>query len=225
MVTAITFPAIVLTYGLYGSFLFTFTIPLFWQVGVLCQPIASLGLKKKFILRSIFIGLVSGMVLGLLGGNILKFLGMSNFSLDDIKGLQYYHVLFNFDLVMKKETGYQLLTKSNTFLDGFLYLLFSVFVIGLGEEVFWRGFIQQKLSRYLPQKAIAVWLTAALFSLMHIYILTVMPINTGIIFLVLIALAAVAWGYLFLYIGNIWAVAISHGLTAFIIWKYYFFRG
>jgi hypothetical protein len=39
----------------------------------------------------------------------------------------------------------------------------------------------------------------------------------------LIAIGGIVWGYLFDVLKNIWVVAISHGITSAIIWKYFFF--
>ncbi len=115
-----------------------------------------------------------------------------------------------------------MLTTSNSTIGLLIYLMFSIFVIGLGEEFFWRGFIQTKISDRLPVN-VAIWLTAISFAFIHCYIFTILPIKAGIIFLALIFIAGLIWGYLFKYFNNVWSSAISHGVVAFVIWKYYFF--
>jgi membrane protease YdiL (CAAX protease family) len=194
---------------------------LLWQVGFLGEPISSLGLKKKFIKSSIITGFISGCVLGLVGGNILKFFGITGYDYSKLQKSQYLFGLFNIPQ-LQKELGYQILTMSNNLLGVYLYLMFCIFIIGLGEELFWRGFVQKKISKRFS-KIFSIWLTATLFSLVHLYIFIVLPIKAGIFFLALIAIVGAFWGYLFEYFNNIWAPAISHGLIAFIIWKYYFF--
>jgi len=220
--TTIFIPLILLFKGIYGSFLFTFSIPLLWQVGFRGEPVSSLGLRKKFSKTSIITGFITGVVLALLSGKILNFLGMTGYTLSNLHKLQSSLGFFKISFPMQKEVGYKLLTTSDTLKGAFLYLLFSIFIIGLGEELFWRGFIQQKISHYFS-KSLSIWLTAILFSLVHLYIFLILPIKGGILFLIAIAIIGAFWGYLFAYFNNIWGPAISHGIVAFIIWKYYFF--
>jgi membrane protease YdiL (CAAX protease family) len=175
------------------------------------------------IKSSIIIGLLSGCILGFLGGNLLKFLGITGYVYSNLHRLQFSIGALNIDFPLQKELGYRLLKVSTTPVGVYVYLLFSIFVIGLGEEIFWRGFIQKKISDYSSMDA-AIWLTAVLFAAIHFYIFAVIPINAGICFLVLIAISGVCWGYLFKYFNNVWSAAISHGSAAFIIWKYYFFK-
>lgn len=71
----------------------------------------------------------------------------------------------------------------------------------------------------------SVWLVAILFGLVHFYLLLIVPFREGVLFMGLIALAGAAWGYLYEYFGNIWSCAFSHGVAAFIIWRYFVFTG
>ena len=219
---AILLPAILLIKGIYGSFIFTFSIPLIWQVGFSGKQFSSLGLRRNSIKSSIIIGLVSGCILGFVGGNLLKFLGITGYVYNNMNKLQFSIGAFNIVFPLQKELGYQLLAMSNSLVGMTVYLIFCFFLIGFGEELFWRGFIQKKISGYLSANT-SIWLTAILFALIHFYIFTILPIKIGICFLFLIAISGVAWGYLFKYSSNVWSPAISHGITAFIIWKYYFF--
>jgi len=219
---AILLPVILLVKGIYGSFVFTFSIPLIWQVGFLGKPFSSLGLRTDSIKSSIIIGLVSGCILGLIGGNSLKFIGVTGYVYSNMDKLQLSIGDFNIAFPLQKELGYRLLSTSNSLVGVGLYLIFCFFLIGLGEEIFWRGFIQKKISKRLSVN-LSIWITATLFALTHFYIFTILPIKLGIFFLFLIAISGVVWGYLFKYFNNIWSSVISHGITAFIIWKYYFF--
>lgn len=219
---AVVFPVIFLIKGIYGSFLFTFSIPLLWQVGFVGEKVNTLGLRKNSIKSSIIAGLISGCLLGLLGGNILKIFGATGYAYTAGHKLQYSFGPFNIVFSLEKELGYQRLIAGNNLVGTYLYLIFCVFVIGLGEELFWRGFIQKKISNYFSTAA-SIWLTAILFALIHFYIFTILPVKAGIYFLVLITGVGAGWGYLFEYFNNIWASAVSCGIVAFIIWKYYFF--
>lgn len=215
-------PIIFLWVGIHGSFLFTFSVPIIWQICILGKPLDSLGLTKNFSIFSLITGIVTGIILGILGGYILVLLGITGYTLTDMHRLQFAFGSFDLNFSLQKEAGYYLLTKSDTFKGGLLYLSFSIGVIGLGEELFWRGFIQAKIAHRLPKNA-AVWLTAGLFALVHFYIFLIVPFKQGIFFLGLITIAGVIWGYLFDFFRNIWSIAISHGVAAFIIWKDYFF--
>ena len=219
---AIVLPALLFLRGIYGSFLFTFPIPLLWQIGFLGRPFGSLGLRATALKSSVIAGIVSGRFLGFLGGNVLKFLGITGRLLSNAHIVRFdvgpLHAAFS----LPNELGYRLLAISNTPVGLCLYLMFSIFIIGLGEELFWRGFLQQKAANYIALDA-AIWLTAVLFALSHFYIFVILPLMPGVAFLISIALSGAAWGYLCKYFRNLWAAALSHGITAFIIWKYYFF--
>jgi len=221
--SAIILPTLLLIKGIYGSFIFTFSIPLLWQVGFLGKSFESLGFKLNRIKSSIITGIATGCLLGFIGGNLLQLLGIKGYVYSNLHTLQFSVRSFNIAFPLQKELGYRLLTISNTPVGICVYLIFSVFVVGLGEELFWRGFLQKKMSNYLSMN-MAIWFTAILFALIHFYIFTILPIKLGICFLVLIAVSGAAWGYLFKYFNNTFPAAISHGITAFIVWKYYFFR-
>jgi len=222
-ITAVIFPLVLLFKGIFGSFIFTFSIPILWQFGFSGKPVSSLSIKPDRVKASVVIGVITGCILGFAGGGILKSLGIAGYIFNDLHQLKLSLGPLNAAFSLQKELGYQLLAISNSFAGLCVYLIFSIFMIGFGEEFFWRGFIQQKLSEHISAN-IAIWITAVLFSLIHFYIFTLLPIKAGTIFLLLIAIAGIAWGYLLKYFGNIWPSAISHGITAFIIWKYFFFK-
>ena len=219
---AISLPIFLLSKGIYGSFLFSFSVPFLWQVGIRGEPINTLGLSKRHTKSSIISGIISGCLLGLLGGKLLQLLGLTNWSFIQTNSLKLSVGKFGVEFPLMKELGYQLLTKSNSFEGLTIYLVFSIFIIGFGEEIFWRGFILRKISNKFKQN-LAILITSLLFALSHFYIFAILPIGAGIILLLLIGLAGMIWGYLFVKTGNIWSVALSHGIVAFIIWKYYFF--
>ncbi|MFH1768200.1 MAG: CPBP family intramembrane glutamic endopeptidase, partial [Candidatus Omnitrophota bacterium] len=214
---------ILLSKGIYGSFIFTFSIPLLWQIGLKGKRLDSLGLKRQRLNQSIIIGIISGIVLGLLGGTILKAAAISGYSFSGINRLNINFGLIKMAFPLDKELSYILLTKSASPLGALTYLVFSVLAIGLGEEIFWRGFIQTKISKHTG-KNISLWLTSALFALIHFYIFAILPFVPGIFFIAIIFAAGLIWGHIFRLSGSIWSVAISHGITAFIIWKYFFFK-
>jgi len=166
---------------------------------------------------------LTGFILAFAGGTLLKLFGITGYLFTETHKLQLSFGIFNVAFPLQKEAGYRLLTMSNVILGTSFFALFCVFAIGVGEEFFWRGFILKKMTGYFPVH-VAVWATALLFSAVHFYIFTIIPVKAGISFLVLILFAGAIWGYLVRYFGNIWSCAVSHGIVAFIIWKYYFFK-
>lgn len=219
---SILVPFILLIKGIYGSFIFSFSIPLLWQVVYLDKSPSFLGLRKKSLATSIILGVVSGAILALLGGKALQLLGLTGHSLINAHNIQFGIGTFKIKFSLARELGYQLLIMSNSFKGLILYLLFSILVIGLGEEIFWRGFIQRKIAHRVTKSA-TIWITAVLFALIHSYVFIIVPISKGLILLALIGIVGVIWGYLYEKTDNIWSAAISHGIVAAIIWKYYFF--
>jgi membrane protease YdiL (CAAX protease family) len=219
---AAVIPILLFARGIFGSFLFTFSVPLFWHVGVRGESINSLGVNRKMLTPAILVGSTTGLLLGLLGGMVLKRCGMTGHAYTDLHTLNISLASINVTFTLQKELGYQLLLMNRTWGGGLLFLLFCVFMVGIGEELFWRGFVQQKFSHYMT-KPRSIWLTAVLFGMVHCYLFAVLPMGTGVLFLALIALAGAFWGYLFERFGSLWAPALSHGIAAFIIWKYYFF--
>lgn len=218
----IILPAVSLINGVFGSFLFTFSIPLIWQVGLRGESLDSLGLKARSIASLIIRGAFTGCIIGYLGGTLLWLFGLTGYSFSEAHKLLFTIGPLKAVFPLQQELGYRLLKLSDSPGGIAAYLIFSIFVIGLGEELFWRGFIQKKISHYCVVES-AIWITAVLFALAHFYVFTILPFDEGVYFLVLAAIGGAVWGYSFKYYNTIWPCAISHGVASFIIWRYYFF--
>ena len=83
------------------------------------------------------------------------------------------------------------------------------FIIGPAEEIFWRGFVQRRLSK---KRGVLIGLlsAAAIYMLVHVWSLNLM----------LIAAAGVCggfWGLLFVVTGNLWPCIISHAVWDVVI--------
>jgi membrane protease YdiL (CAAX protease family) len=93
---------------------------------------------------------------------------------------------------------------------GTIGLLIGI-VIGPGEELFWRGFLQRELGGRVGAWRAYVFATL-LYGLVHVF--------TGNLMLVVAALVAgTVWGWLFLEYGRLWPGIISHvawDLTVFL---------
>lgn len=219
---SISVPLALLLNNIYGSFLFSFSLPVIWQICLKGASFSSLGFRKQKIGFSIFLGIVSGCILGLTGGQLFRLLGMYRLSFQPNSKIQFTVADFTINLPLNRELGYKFLKASESIQGLLFYLIFIIFVIGLGEELFWRGFLQQKLNLRFSKYA-AILLTSLLFALSHIYLFSILSFKDGVFSLCLIALAGIFWGYLYEYTQNIWTLAFSHGIAAFIIWKYFFF--
>lgn len=88
-------------------------------------------------------------------------------------------------------------------------------LIGPGEEVFWRGFLQRRFQIHFGGFA-GWWLAAAVYAVVHA--------GSGNPMLVLAAAACgLFWGFLFLRTRSVWLVAVSHtvwDLAVFIVFPF-----
>ena len=85
-----------------------------------------------------------------------------------------------------------------------LIALLLLFWIGPAEEIFWRGFVQERLSRGLgPQHG--YMLATLLYALVHAYAMNFMLLMAALI-------CAAFWGYVYKKQGSLWPVIISHAL-------------
>jgi membrane protease YdiL (CAAX protease family) len=101
------------------------------------------------------------------------------------------------------------------FLGGeFLVLVFATFLIGLTEEVYFRGYIQGKLKQ-IQSKTSAIVSTAILFAFAHVpsYIVS----YEGLFFILItieairsITIIGILFGFLYDTVENLWCVIIAH---------------
>jgi len=81
-------------------------------------------------------------------------------------------------------------------------VLLMALIIGPGEEIFWRGYLQRKLSLYFGENQGFIWATF-LYTIVHVF--------TGNIVLVLAALiCGIFWGFLYKKYGSITINMVSH---------------
>lgn len=96
----------------------------------------------------------------------------------------------------------------------FVNVLMIVFLPAIGEEMLFRGAIQPVIGQWTKNQHLAVWITAFLFSAMHIQFMTFLPrfLLGGIL------------GYLLIYGKNIWYPIAGHfvnNLLSLIVFYYY----
>lgn len=83
------------------------------------------------------------------------------------------------------------------FLVGFVVI---AIIPGIGEELLFRGVLQNSLHRLTKNKHIAIWVAAFLFSAIHIQFYGLVPrMMLGAVF-----------GYLYVWSGNLWYPMIAH---------------
>jgi membrane protease YdiL (CAAX protease family) len=109
------------------------------------------------------------------------------------------------ELWMKdKEKTAELITESFLAMNGMTDLVVNILLIGfvaaLGEELFFRGIIQPYLFRTTRNIHIAIWLTAILFSAIHVQFYGFLPrMILGALF-----------GYTLYWTGSLWVPVLAH---------------
>ena len=98
-------------------------------------------------------------------------------------------------------------------------LIFTLVVIALapaiGEELLFRGIVQQQVSRWWGRPVLAIWITAILFSLIHFQFAGFLPRM----------LLGAGLGYLFLWTRSLWAPIAGHfAINAAQVLAVYFFK-
>lgn len=173
---------------------FTFVLPAFLLAHFVGQGVSYL---KFTPIRSslMWLGVILLMPLALPAVNWLK-------SLNDLVVLP--HFMSGVELWMQQmEHQSELLTEKFLSVSSYSALALNLLVMAaipaLGEELFFRGILQtvlgEKLNRHL-----AVWITACIFSAIHLQFYGFLPRF----------LLGAALGYLFLFSGSIWASIVAH---------------
>jgi membrane protease YdiL (CAAX protease family) len=222
LIVAVFLPLLSLSFGIIGSFLFTFSVPVIFQFVIAGKTLTSFGLKRCLSVFPVFIGILSGFVMGTACGMLVKISGISGRISAAANGVHLSWGSFFADFALSQELGYRLLMQSNTPVGFAVYALFSLMLIGLGEELFWRGFLLRRVMKYFPAPK-AVGIVSLLFAASHCYLFLVLPIPAGLFLIALIGIAGVCWAILALMYDSLWPSVVSHGIAAFILWKYFFF--
>jgi membrane protease YdiL (CAAX protease family) len=106
-------------------------------------------------------------------------------------------------LIQMEETSLVIL-KGILQMDHWTEFAFNILLIGLlpafGEELIFRGIMQNEVHRKWQNGHLAVWLTAFIFAFIHLQVQSFLP---------KLALGAVL-GYVYLFSGNIWIPIILH---------------
>lgn len=104
----------------------------------------------------------------------------------------------------EQEDQRAVLTEYLTVFDSMGYLILAILVIavipGVGEELLFRGFLQNIFQRIVKNDHAAVWISAFLFSAIHIQFYGLVPRM----------LLGALFGYLYLWSGNLLVPMIAH---------------
>lgn len=110
-------------------------------------------------------------------------------------------------ILREKEDELMLLTQYITDFDNRLEFFFAILVIGImagwGEEYLFRGIIQPKMHHYTGNVHLGVWITAFIFSAIHLQFYGLLPrMFLGALF-----------GYLYIYSGSLIYPILAHTLN------------
>jgi len=94
----------------------------------------------------------------------------------------------------------QFLVHFETPLDFVAGLIVIGALAGLGEELFFRGILQNLFEKYLHNKHVAIWLSAGIFSFIHFQFYGFFPRM----------ILGAYFGYLYIWYRNIWIPIIAH---------------
>lgn len=100
-------------------------------------------------------------------------------------------------------------------------LLFNILLIGvipaIGEELLFRGVIQKIFIQWTANKHAGIWITAILFSALHLQFYGFFPR----------AVLGAMFGYMFIWSGNLWLPVLAHFVnnTAAVIAYYFYHKG
>ena len=109
----------------------------------------------------------------------------------------------------------QLLTSGNAFSGLALNLLVMAIIPAFGEELLFRGVIQNSIAKNLNNKVLAIWITAFLFSVIHFQFYGFVPR----------LLLGTYFGYLLIWSNSIWVPITAHFINnATIVLFYFFFK-
>ncbi len=160
----------------FSSIIF-FIIPIMWiqryYPGILSikQRLTELGIPlEKYSRKELIREILLGFLLGLLSVFLVLLLQLISYYLIKL----FYHIdIYNY-LEAIHFDDFLIIIPNNIF-DLILFILMMSFLVGLPEEIMFRGFVQRSFENSLTKPA-ALVLTAVYFALFHIFIYILQPI-------------------------------------------------
>ncbi|MHA7100158.1 CPBP family intramembrane glutamic endopeptidase [Roseivirga pacifica] len=191
---AVSMEAALVSQMLYTLF-FTFVTPWFYLRVVAKKPIKSLSTEHK----------VNPLLLLIVVGATFAFMFVNAYIIEWNMGWTFPEFMSGFEQWARQmEDDLAAATERFTTFDSFGQFLLGFFAIailpGVGEELLFRGVLQNGLKRVVKNQHVAIWVAAFIFSAIHMQIFGLVPrMVLGAIF-----------GYLYVWSGNIWYPIIGH---------------
>ena len=169
-----------------------------------------LGFKQKPLSSSLIISIV----IIIIGLPVINYLGEIN---ANMKLPSFLSRMENW--MMDKETQYTILTERLLEANNITTLLLNIFMIAIlpaiGEELAFRGILQNLLASWFKNKHLGVIVTAFIFSAIHMQFYGFIPRFILGLYL----------GYLFVWSGSIWLPMAAHFFNNFAAVLFYYLAG
>ena len=166
-----------------------------------------LGLKRKPLLSSVLFSII----IVIIGLPVINYLGEIN---ANIKLPSFLSGMENW--MMNQEEQYKVLTERLLEANNISTLLLNIFMIAIlpaiGEELAFRGVLQQILASWFKNKHWGIVVTAFIFSAIHMQFYGFIPRFVLGLYL----------GYLFVWSGSLWLPIVAHFFNNFAAVLFYF---
>ncbi|MFT6970925.1 MAG: membrane protease YdiL (CAAX protease family) [Roseivirga sp.] len=177
------------------TIVFTIAVPWFYMKQLAKKPLGSFFNESKVEPIPFLLALFSTVAFILVNGYIIEW--NANINLPEfMSGFEEWAK----ELEQSMAETTKLFTTFNSF--GAFALAFIVVAVipGIGEELLFRGLLQNSLHRWTKNTHIAIWASAFIFSAIHLQFYGLFP---------RMALGAL-FGYLYVWSGNLWYPIIAH---------------
>ena len=188
-----------------------FKLPLFiiqgsaTLVGLFAVPAIYLYAREKISPRSFFVKRLSITAWLVTAVVTITFMAVNSFFIEWNSNVSFPGFMEGFEnWARQTESAAARMTEYLTAFDGFSQFVVAFFVIAvfaaLGEELVFRGIIQNMIHRSNGNIHIAIWLSAILFSAIHFQFFGFVPRM----------LLGALFGYLYYWSGNLWIPIFAH---------------
>jgi len=157
--------------------------------------------------------------LAVVGVVVVAFMPFDGLIIDWNQNVHLPHTLAPLEQwIREKEKSLEGVTKYLTTFNNMGQLLIAVLVIAvipaIGEETLFRGILQRNLTYWTGNAHMGIWISAALFSAIHVQFLGFIPRM----------LLGALFGYLYVWSGNLWVPILAHfvnnGFTVLMVYLY-----
>jgi membrane protease YdiL (CAAX protease family) len=191
------------------TIVFTFLTPWFYLKVIANKSINDLFLESKTTLAPALITLLA----------TVAFMFVNLYLVEWNAGVKLPEFMSGIEEVLRSmEEQLAKTTEQFTTFDSFGSFILGFVVIavlpGIGEEIMFRGVLQNSLHKYSGNKHVAIWVTGFIFAAIHLQFYGLVPrMMLGVLF-----------GYLYVWSGNLWLPIIAHitnnGLAVIFAYSY-----